>query len=608
MKSFSLQNWQYKPELELLLMFSQRMVECVFFYTYESYKYPALYTATLCREALELISRVERGEFSAKSVNPIIEELRERIKIDIVAKSLAGDILEDYLIYDENNLKDCKIRLRLLYNKIGFPFYILAAQESIYNIVKGNKDKKKLHDLVPNYVAALLDAGFSLQYIRESTISFFFKGNANPQITSIDDIKSFFGLFKLEQKVYNVIFKGSKLFGNIINPGSKFDLNITSNYTADIYIDEYRDFYNLDANFPQFIVCRNIESFDYYSAKELAEFRLKRLFSLFNCFHHKKLLTWSEQAVVISTDGPEINAKKIGTTLKPMLNCKDMFPDKAAERLNLFLNNFGLSDRNSFNRFSKLLDLHSISSQTPHFENQLLQLWIAVETVLVGYESTSKIDQVLQHFIPCLMLDYLKETIGVLTNDLSRWNKDTTKKLLNEINQDDSDELRVTQLVCLEKHSEIRKKFYNELSQFPLLKFRLYNIYKIFSSSERLSEYYHSHKKRIEWQLRRIYMTRNLIVHTGYVPHYIAALIENLHKYIDILTVQIINLVTTSQVTDIAQSLKEIYLLQKKHQKLIDSTIGKEIDESNWKHIVFGYSSFDDVIDRIYIQSLSSDA
>ena len=131
MKSFSLQNWSYKPELELLLMFSQRMIECVFFYTYESYKYPALYTATLCREALEIISRVERSEFSAKSVNPIIEELRERIKSDLVAKSLAGDILEDYLTYDENNLKDFKIRLRLLYNKIGFPFYILASQENI---------------------------------------------------------------------------------------------------------------------------------------------------------------------------------------------------------------------------------------------------------------------------------------------------------------------------------------------------------------------------------------------------------------------------------------------------------------------------------------------
>lgn len=290
-----------------------------------------------------------------------------------------------------------------------------------------------------------------------------------------------------------------------------------------------------------------------------------------------------------------------------MLNCKDMFPTKAAERLSLFLNNFGLSDRNSFNRFSKLLDLHSISSQTPHFENQLLQLWIAVETVLVGYESTSKIDQVLQHFIPCLMLDYLKDTIAVLTNDLLRWNKDVTKRLLNEISNDGSDELKVAQLVCLEKHTEIRKKFYNGLSDFPLLKFRLYSIYSTFSSSDKLSEYYNSHKKRIEWQLRRIYMTRNLIVHTGYVPHYIAALIENLHKYIDILTVQIINLVTTSQVTDIAQSLKEIYLLQKKHQKFIDSIKGKDIDENNWERIIFGYSNFEDVIDRIFIQAMSDE-
>lgn len=603
MKSNSLKNWSYKPELELLLLFSQRMVECSFYYTYESYKYPALYTATLCREALEIITRVERGEFSSRSVHPIIEELRERIQTDNVAKSLAGDVLEDYLSFDESNLRDFKVRLKLLYNKIGYPFYILAAQEIIFNLIKGNKEKKKLHDLVPSYVAALLDAGFSLQYIRETTFSFFFKGNIEPQINSVDDIKSFFGLFKLEHKRYSVIFKGSKLFGTIINPGAKFDLDILTNYTADIYVDNFRDFYNIETKFPKFIVCNNIQSLDFYSAKEIAEFRLKRLFSLFNCFHHKKLLTWSNQAIVIYAEGEEKIAKKIGLTLRPMLNCKDMFPTKAAERLNLFLNNFGLSDRNSFNRFSKLLDLHSISSQTPHFENQLLQLWIAVETVLVGYESSSKIDQVLQHFIPCLMLDYLKETIAVLTNDLIRWNKDVTKSLLNEINSDDSDEQRVTQLVCLEKHSPIRKNFYEALSGFPLLKFRLYNIYKNFSSSDNLCNYYNSHKKKVEWQLRRIYMTRNLIVHTGYVPHYIAALIENLHKYIDILTVQIINLVTTSQVTDIAQALKEINLLQKKHQKFINSTKGKAIDDTNWRQLIGGYSNFDDILDRIFIQS-----
>jgi hypothetical protein len=41
------------------------------------------------------------------------------------------------------------------------------------------------------------------------------------------------------------------------------------------------------------------------------------------------------------------------------------------------------------------------------------------------------------------------------------------------------------------------------------------------------------HEKKVEWQIRRIYRTRNLIVHSGRTIPYIDTLIENTHDYLD---------------------------------------------------------------------------
>ncbi len=41
------------------------------------------------------------------------------------------------------------------------------------------------------------------------------------------------------------------------------------------------------------------------------------------------------------------------------------------------------------------------------------------------------------------------------------------------------------------------------------------------------------HEKKVNWQLRRIYRTRNLIVHSGSSISYIDTLIENAHDYLD---------------------------------------------------------------------------
>lgn len=51
-----------------------------------------------------------------------------------------------------------------------------------------------------------------------------------------------------------------------------------------------------------------------------------------------------------------------------------------------------------------------------------------------------------------------------------------------------------------------------------------------------------THNKKIQWQIRRIYRTRNLIVHSGSTPSYLPILIENTHEYLDSMINEIIQL------------------------------------------------------------------
>lgn len=592
MNNCSLKNWKLSNEMESLLFFAQRMRECAFYYTYDSYKFPALYTSSICREAIGMLNRIEKGEFSEKSIIPIIDELKLRIHNDVIVNKIVGENLNEYLSFDTNNFKESKLRIKLLYNKIRPNVYVLKSQQVIKELIIENKKKEVLDKVIPNYIAALVDCGYSLVYINSSITTFFFKfDQVSPKIISTDSIDLFFNIFTLDPHVYTIIFKGSKLFNGIKESCIKFDIEILDKYD-DIYNEEYKSFFEEKEDKQLYVVCKRITSLDAQSAKESAEYRLKRLFSLFNCFHHKSLLNWSQEALIVLEDNEDKKEyQKISLSFRPMLNCKDMFPLRAAEKLNLFLANFGLSDRASFNRFSKLLDLHSLSSQNPNYENQLLQLWIAAETVLVGYENMSKIDQVLNSLIPSLMLSYLKSTISNLADDLKRWNANKTNLFLNEIDKDANNIERVAALVAIKDNENIRTKFYQELSEFPLLKFRIYTIQKIFSSPKLLSLYYDCHKKKIEWQIRRIYMTRNLIVHTGKVPDYTPMLIENMHKYLDTLTVQIINLVINNQVTDISQALKEISILQKKHEKFIHENKDKNTTLGIWNKLILGFEN-----------------
>ena len=84
-----------------------------------------------------------------------------------------------------------------------------------------------------------------------------------------------------------------------------------------------------------------------------------------------------------------------------------------------------------------------------------------------------------------------------------------------------------------------------------------------------------------------------MIVHTGHVPDYTDVLIENSHNYLDLLLNQLIDLVIDGKaVSNIKHGIKEIQILQQKHEKYMKDEQDNNISSSNYKKLIFGYSTF----------------
>lgn len=73
------------------------------------------------------------------------------------------------------------------------------------------------------------------------------------------------------------------------------------------------------------------------------------------------------------------------------------------------------------------------------------------------------------------------------------------------------------------------------------------------------------HEKKVAWQIRRIYRTRNLIVHSGRTPQYVQALIENGHDYLDQVILTFIQMSGSDySVRTIEQAFELAYIARRK--------------------------------------------
>ena len=526
-----LTKWENIDELSGLLFFAQRAEELLFDYTLDTYKPSALNPSSLCQEALRLIDEIEGGLIDRKNLTPIFEELAWAISGDPVSKSLLDLPSKNYLLDPENEkLESIRLKLEVLGRTLE-PFRYLKRCNSHLSEAVRNEQKSRIDHVSRVLFTTLMNIGIHKSHLYEKTIEFFYRGSSPVKINNVGLIDEYLECVYPYTHEFRVFFITSDLIGDISESISAFNIEI-----HDELPEIFRGFatsngFSCGQN-EKFVEVKNISAFDCFSAREKGEHRISQLRDLFTLFHHKTQVSWKEETLIQQCCIDDL--RLLNLPKSPMEKGYDLRPEQASQRLNMMIKNLRLNQAD-FLKFNKSVDFHGLSANNSNSENQLLNLWIAIETVVPTHTGNAKIRQIIDGLVPFLSMNYMARILRQLAHDMLRWNRTEVRRLLGTVPAPPRTRLinKVFLFLTLPECQSAREDLYGGLRDFHLLRFRIFSLSKLLSTPQKALKLIDTHEMKVKWQIRRIYRTRNLIVHSGYIPTYIQTLIENGHEYLD---------------------------------------------------------------------------
>jgi hypothetical protein len=578
MKKGNLKNWKTDGSEELELFFAQRLNELLFDYTLDSYKYYALNINLLLIEALRRINKVKNDLTEDLNLKDIVDEINIKAKNDIVSKKILGHKYQIYFpLKIENNKSKFKIDLEILSNKLSLNIIIPELFELIEKELNSGS-KINLNILASQLVTALINVGFHQSYIYHQVNFYFFGGRTKRN----RNLSHFFKYFEPKKKEFEVYIKVSDSFNEIKELCSKYRLEIINELELENCNQKANEFLSSKSENEVFAKCKEIKAYDSQSARLMAINLLNVLASFFSYFHHKNPPTIGKTAVI----GNDNKHFLIEPTTSPMAKGEDMSHKAAAEMLEAFMKKFTpiSSTRLKFNR---AVNLHSLAIQSDSNENRLLNLWITYET-LFGTGQTTTVIHIINSLGHITSLKYFERIFNELSKSIYTWNKDEfeeIKKLTNE----NSDTKAICSFCLSSNYENERKTLYSKLNEFPLLRFRIDNLNKNLSSTKKIHSFLEKHNQRIKWHIKRLYRTRNNIVHDGKKTRNLDILVENAHSYFDTFMDEfIIDNIISNSLDSIPQAVSHYKTLNENWIQTLKKDESIKINKDNFeKYLLF---------------------
>jgi hypothetical protein len=536
-------------------------------------------------EALNTINDIEKGIIDKSNLEYIVDELVSNLRRDLVAKSLVSTDVEQMiklLLNKEVKVAEKKVVLELLCSEIRLSKYKKENESLLSLALKRNAGKNEVRGLVRSYITTLKNSGFSSNYLMNQSLDYFYYGDKGV-IESNQDIDKYILLFNSENKEYFSIFKASKLFSEISDSCQK--LNILVDSEDEKYQKQIRSGdIAFKAEDQVYVMVENIKAKDKFSARERSEERIDLMSTLLTLYHHKEHPQWDSECLVVEKE-TGVSAK-VGAPINPMHRCIDLKPEKASKRVNAMINSFSLNDK-SFRKFARSSELHSLALNSDSKENQIINLWIALESLIPESSEKSKISNLTDCVMPFLNIAYLERILKRFVADIYNWRRGALNKHLKGISGG-SLQVKVAKLLVLEEHKNKKDALFNDFGDFILLRNRAYYLGALLKNGKSMAKMLRSHDERVRWQIRRIYRTRNKIVHTGVTPSYTGILIENLHDYLDVIMSTLVNIASDGvRISTLEQGFKYVELQYQSYLNRLSSSQADTFSEEEISNNLF---------------------
>lgn len=582
-----------------LLMFIQTFEEVLFYYSFESYKLPALNSHFLCFDILQTKYNIDHRSITEGNFIPLSEEFEATLTDDIVLKRFLPEV--DMLLSKRDKLNNLIDYTKMDYKaKIGK--YTEAAEyikeisevnsiylQTVFNLLMDKifaeecnfETLKTIYSLTRTLATELVNGGYSSEYISQELKNCFLN-NKNAVKGDKQEVIDFFNKFSFEKKSYQVLFG--------INAGSAAILKHIKDVNVKKPSRELRKALNLKHE-GDCIVELFVEDVDRYEAVDRAYGYINTIAGLHRISQHHKPI-YIKPIAQINQVSKELNlissnVVKIGKNVLLRANNESQIQSYFFD--DQLLNNVAPPDS-----FFRAVSLHNNALDSKEPTNQLLDLWTAIET-LVGFRTgdEDKINVVCNILTSVLNRTYIFSHIEQLYKDILAILGTKSNAIFDEIGGDEQNIMKLTKVLAINDYQEYYNKLFGMLEDYPILQYRLELFANhIFCNSKTVFDELVRHKHKLKWQIMRIYRNRNMIVHNGEYMPYLNVILENLHYYVDTMFDVLIEYYHMG-----VENNKIIFYNIEKEEMLYWEILGldekgkkvdiKEITEENYKQIIF---------------------
>lgn len=525
MRNPRLGKWPDDPH-EGLLLAVQRIEEASSTRTPDSYRAPALNTHSRAKELVHAVVSTRAGDFARALLIPIVEELADSISRDLVARELLAERAEYFSGIRHWPVKDLptlEVWARTL-DRLLSAKYETALKARLIALVEVGKAKADIQSVAVSLITEWILKGFSEDYVYLSVRQCFSSHTpidlSRPPRACLEEL---FARFDRGEVDYEVLIPVSDDFDRIGDslPDAVFDI-VSSSDVVPAITDAQKG-----RGFPgdtTVVRMPGVRAQDPRAAVLRARRVVSAIRSVAHLHDHRSDYDWNGPALVRWDDAEWVVLQRRKRPVERQTS-------GGGRNLHKRLGKTILSTGHAWARIGPALELHAEALRASRPEEQLLALWVALESLLPLREAESRISKIVELTVPLLSRKYPVKRLKLLDRDLEACAPAELQSAMAKVPRQSTRFGRFALLVAADEYDSARSDLYSALDHNPLLRNRLFLLNRDVAGAREVRELILAHESRVTWHLFRIYRTRNLIVHTGGSLPYVEALVENLHAY-----------------------------------------------------------------------------
>src|SRR6185437_7807023 len=243
----------------------------------------------------------------------------------------------------------------------------------------------------------------------------------------------------------------------------------------------------------------------------------------------------------------------------------------------------------AWERIRAALALHASAVASQDIPVQLTTLWSALEAIVPSALDEARIDTLCDVLGAVLSRGYATKLFSDLDATLLRCIPKSYRSSLEKIGSSDGGAEACASIVTVVGATDVRDALFATTGRNPLLRFRIFSLQKAFRHGAASLATIQAHEQRVRWHLRRIYRTRNLIVHAGRSVRFREALVENAHSYLHHVINSLERLYSASPYpTDLDSAFLSLQMEHARHKWWLKEHEGDPCTVQNLKQLVFG--------------------